>query len=353
VSPVIITTGRKIESAAGNRAVRTCVRSLGRPAARSCLCPNVHISLVAGMATTPPTPGFTGDSGQAISAELDSPAGLWVDASHNIYIVDKDNDRIRKVSSSGIITTVGRLSTAEVYAGDGGKATSASLNEPNGIAFDSEGNMYIADTGNSVIRKVNTSASFRRLPGIISSAFNGDGGPAIDANLSEPTSVPSMPPANLYMRRQQQRLHPHRDPGPKHSHLRRATASYLPFFPGDGGPASPGQAEQALLRRGGRLSGDVLLSATPKTGAHTRSDAQLHHQIPLPALGTAGFADGPALQAEFSGPSASLSMPREAFYIADRAKLQDSQAPAQRQRRHHRRQWDPRLLRQQRGRLQR
>ena len=90
-----------------------------------------NISLIAGTLPNPPstTPvaGFTGDSGQALNAELDAPTGVWVDSNHNIYIVDKDNDRIRMISSSGIINTVAGSSTAEVYAGDGGKATQASL----------------------------------------------------------------------------------------------------------------------------------------------------------------------------------------------------------------------------------
>jgi hypothetical protein len=114
-----------------NRTVRICIAGWAILLPALACAQTYNISLFAGTATTPPTPGFTGDNGQALSAALSGPVGVWVDASYNVYIVDKDNDRIRKVSSSGVITTVAGISTAETYAGDGGPATQASLNEPN------------------------------------------------------------------------------------------------------------------------------------------------------------------------------------------------------------------------------
>jgi uncharacterized protein (TIGR03437 family) len=94
---------------------------------------------------------FAGDNGPATSAALNDPTGVAVDAVGNVYIADKFNSRIRKVSPAGTITTVagnGRLN----YTGDGGSATQAALNFPNGVATDAAGNVYIADTTNNVIR---------------------------------------------------------------------------------------------------------------------------------------------------------------------------------------------------------
>ncbi len=90
------------------------------------------------------TAGFSGDNGPATSAELNVPAGVAVDSAGNLYIADYGNNRIRKVSN-GVITTVAGNGTAG-FSGDNGPATSAELNMPGGVAVDSAGNLYIADT---------------------------------------------------------------------------------------------------------------------------------------------------------------------------------------------------------------
>src|SRR5207247_899789 len=97
---------------------------------------------------------FAGDGGAATSASLNGPFGVALDASGNLYVADLNNYRIRKVAAAtGIITTVaGNGSPA--FAGDGGTATSASLDSPTGVALDASGNLYIADFGNQRIRKV-------------------------------------------------------------------------------------------------------------------------------------------------------------------------------------------------------
>jgi uncharacterized protein (TIGR03437 family) len=122
--------------------------------------------------------GFSGDNGPATSAQLSNPAGVAVDAAGNLYIADSANDRIRKVSN-GVITTVVGTGTPG-FAGDNGPATSAELSAPNGIAVDSAGNLYIADTGNGRIRKVSN--------GVITTVAGGgsslgDNGPATSAQI--------------------------------------------------------------------------------------------------------------------------------------------------------------------------
>lgn len=144
------------------------------------------------------TPGFSGDGGPATNAELSEPAGLWVDASGNLYIIDYFIDAIRKVNTSGIITTVAGIPLTNGYSGDGGQATAAELNEPEDIAFDNTGNFYITDWGNNRIRKVNTSGIISTVAGNGVSGFSGDGGPATDAELT-PAGVCLDVSNNLYI----------------------------------------------------------------------------------------------------------------------------------------------------------
>ncbi|MFY9725028.1 MAG: IPT/TIG domain-containing protein [Bryobacteraceae bacterium] len=276
-----------------------------------------NISLIAGTLPNPPstTPvaGFTGDSGQALNAELDAPTGIWVDSKHNIYIVDKDNDRIRMISTSSIISTVAGSSTAEVYAGDGGKATQASLNLPNGIAFDSAGNMYIADTGNNVVRKVNTSGIISTVAGNNASAFSGDGGPAIDASLSEPTSLAFDAAGNLYIADSNNNCIRIVTPD-QNINTFAGQCSYA-LFEGDGGPAT-----KAKLNKPYSVAvdayGNVFISDTENERVREVTPDGIINTIA--GNGTAGFQDGPALQAEFYSPSGIALDASGNIYVADK-----------------------------------
>ena len=127
--------------------------------------------------------GFSGDGGPATAARLNSPADVAVDGSGNLYIADTGNDRIRKVDTSGTITTIAG-SGASGFSGDGGPATAARLNSPADVAVDGSGNLYIADTGNDRIRKVDTSGTITTIAGSGASGFSGDGGPATAARLN-------------------------------------------------------------------------------------------------------------------------------------------------------------------------
>lgn len=131
-----------------------------------------HISTVAGNGTC----SFGGDGGAATSAELNQPFGLVIDSSSNIYFTDANNNRIRKVSSStGNISTVAGNGT-QGYTGDGGPATNAELNDPSGIVIDSSDNLYFVDGSNFVVRKVTASTGdITTIAGIGIPAFSGDG----------------------------------------------------------------------------------------------------------------------------------------------------------------------------------
>ncbi len=136
------------------------------------------LSLIAGTGTS----GFSGDGGPAVSARLSYPGNLVVDGGGNLYIADWGNDRIRKVNTEGIISTIAG-NGKERFEGDGGPATSASLNGPRGVAVDPAGNVYIADRGNSRIRKVDTVGLISTIAGNGTSGFSGDGGLATAASF--------------------------------------------------------------------------------------------------------------------------------------------------------------------------
>ena len=131
-------------------------------------------------------PGFNGDGGPAASAELNEPQGLAVDAAGSLYIADHSNSRVRKVDPFGNITTVAG-NGAPGYSGDGGLATSAQLIGPEAVALDSSGNVYIADT--ATVRKVNTSGIITTVAGNGNAGYSGDGGPATSAQLYNPVGV--------------------------------------------------------------------------------------------------------------------------------------------------------------------
>jgi sugar lactone lactonase YvrE len=132
--------------------------------------------------------GFSGDGGQAISAQLGGPEGVAVDAAGNLYIADVYNQRIRKVATNGVITTVAGNGTAG-YSGDGGLAVAAQLRSPYGLTLDAAGNLYIADSDNNCIRKVSTNGIIATVAGNATPGYSGDGGPAVSAQLKTPWSV--------------------------------------------------------------------------------------------------------------------------------------------------------------------
>jgi sugar lactone lactonase YvrE len=143
-----------------------------------------NITTVAGNGTQ----GFSGDGGPATAAELNAPFGVDLDAAGNLYIMDTLNARIRKVDTTGTITTVagnGKFG----FAGDGGPATSATLSEVQGARFDTAGNLYVPQCGPAAVRKIDTSGTITTVAGNGTDGFSGDGGPATAAQLNCPSGV--------------------------------------------------------------------------------------------------------------------------------------------------------------------
>lgn len=141
--------------------------------------------------------GYGGDNRAATRAELSSPIGLAADPAGNLYIADAGNNVIRRVSTSGIITTVAGDVAADQasggiggFSGDGGPATAARLHSPHGVAVDQAGDLFIADTFNNAIRQVTPDGTISTIVNTAGTkGRNGDGGPAASAELNTPTAL--------------------------------------------------------------------------------------------------------------------------------------------------------------------
>ena len=142
--------------------------------------------------------GFRGDGGPAVKADLFNPSGVAVDGAGNLYIADVSNHRIRKVDSTGTITTIAGTGGSG-FSGDGGPAVEAKLYNPRGVAVDGAGNLYIAESGNERIRKVDSTGTITTIAGTGERGFSGDGGPAVEAKLYNPRGVAVDGAGNLYI----------------------------------------------------------------------------------------------------------------------------------------------------------
>jgi uncharacterized protein (TIGR03437 family) len=236
--------------------------------------------------------GLSGDNGPATSARLSQPNGIAVDSSGNLYIADTGSNRIRKISN-GVITTVAGNGTPG-FSGDNGPATSAQLHVPKGIAVDSSGNLYIADTGNIRIRKVSNGV-ITTVAGAAINGFGGDNGPATSAQLSYPEGVAVDSNGNLYIADYD------------NARIRRVsngvittvagTATY--GFSGDNGPATSAQ-----------LSGNDAVAVDPAGNLYisdigNRRIRRVSNGVITTVVGggTSFGAGGPATSSHFSDPS--------------------------------------------------
>jgi hypothetical protein len=143
------------------------------------------------------TPGYTGDSGAALSATLASPSGVAYDANGNLYVADAQNHVVREIFSNGQITTVAGTGV-EGYGGDNGPATLAFLDTPTGVAVDSTGNIYIADSHNHRIREV-SGGNMTTIAGTGAPGYSGDNGAATAAQLWLPSAVAVDSTGNVYI----------------------------------------------------------------------------------------------------------------------------------------------------------
>ncbi len=152
------------------------------------------ISTIAGVGAT----SYLGNDGLGANFTLDAPYGVAVDGSDNLFIADSGNNRVLKIDSGGNITTIAGNGTSG-YSGDGGAADNAALADPYSVAVDSSGNLFIADLGNNRIRKVDASGNISTVAGNGAAAYSGDGGAATNASLDHPFGVTADGSGNVFI----------------------------------------------------------------------------------------------------------------------------------------------------------
>jgi sugar lactone lactonase YvrE len=127
--------------------------------------------------------GFSGDDGPATAAQLDDPAGLAFDRNGNLLVADSNNNRVRRIDRSGIITTVAGTGSS-ASTGDGGPATRATLADPESVAIDQAGDVYVGEAEGNRVRRIDTTGIISTYAGIGDLGYSGDGGPAVAAQLN-------------------------------------------------------------------------------------------------------------------------------------------------------------------------
>jgi sugar lactone lactonase YvrE len=191
--------------------------------------PSGAMAVVAGTGK----PGSGGDGGPATAAQLKDPHGIAVDGAGNIYVADSPNHRIRRIEPGGIITTVAGTGKAG-FSGDGGPATAAQLNRPRNLIVAPDGALIIADTDNHRIRRVDGAGSITTIAGSGSAQPAGDGGPATAAGFTDPRDVALDHDGNLYvadtMAHRVRRID-------RHGTVTTVAGTGQPGYTGDHGPA--------------------------------------------------------------------------------------------------------------------
>ncbi|HEY3706167.1 MAG TPA: FG-GAP-like repeat-containing protein [Terracidiphilus sp.] len=261
--------------------------------------------------------GFSGDGGPATLAALNDPAHTAIDAAGNLYIADTGNQVVRKVdSATGVISTIAGTG-AGGYSGDNGPATRAQLSSPYSLAFDSPGNLYIGDIGNGVIRRVDAKTGIiTTYAGHTPAGALGDGGPATSATLTNPRGIAIDHAGNLYIADEDRVRMVNAATGV----ITTVAGGGIWGTPGDGGPATSAWllwAQGVTLDGSGNLyiadsSNNVIRKVTASTGI-------ISTVAGISGSSNGGYSGdgGPASSARLSTPSDVAVDAAGNLYIAD------------------------------------
>ena len=252
-------------------------------------------------------PGHGGDGGRAAEAPLDFPLGVAADKAGNVYIAEHFSQRIRRVNATGTISTIAGGGEPG-YGGDGGPAVKARLSFPSGVAVDKAGNVYITDTGNNRVRRIDTTGTINTIAGTGEGGYDWDG-PAVEARLAGPRGVAVDGSGNLYFT------------GPFNFGIRRVDASgTLSEVAGSGESYDGPEDERRLSRDRGvavDASGNVYISNIDNNYVR-KVDATETVSI-IAGTKEPGYAgdDGPAVRAQLNYPAAVAVDKAGNVYIAD------------------------------------
>jgi len=247
---------------------------------------------------------------EATTVPLDQPNGLAFDGNGNLYIADTNDDIVREVTVAGVINTVAG-NGSEGYSGDGGPATSAELDTPTGVAVDATGNIYIADTLNNCIREV-SGGTITTIAGNGTAGYSGDGGPAASAQLDQPTAIAIDSKGNLYIA------------DTNNNRIREITGTTINTVAGDGVQSYSGDGAAATAAALDSPTGVAVDAAfniyIGDTGnQRVRMVAASTGDIAtIAGTGTEGFTgDGSALSEELADPSGVYVDASGTVYVAD------------------------------------
>ena len=265
------------------------------------------ITTIAGTGTA----GYNGDGLPATSAQVNYPYAVAIDDTGNVFIADELNNRIRKINTSGIITTIAGTGTAG-YNGDNIAATGAELNSPDGIAIDGSGNVYLSDYNNNRVRKINTSGIITTYAGTGIGPYNGDNFSASTSNLYHPFGIALDNGGNLYIA------------DFSNNRLRRVNVSGIittiggngiPGIAGDGGPATT--AELDLAGVAVDVSGNIYIGDAGRNIVRKINSSGVITTIAGTGVDGYNGDNQPATQAELFNPVGVAVDASENLYIAD------------------------------------